>query len=75
MVYLLVQLLSKVCFAFQNLRTTSSLLRRFEDMVKVFEANNLKPVIDSVFTWDEAEKAFAYLERQKHVSKVVIKVA
>ena len=44
-------------------------------MEEVFTQLGLRPVIDSVFTWDEAEKAFAYLERQKHVGKVVIKVA
>ncbi|KAH9483709.1 Zinc-type alcohol dehydrogenase-like protein [Psilocybe cubensis] len=34
-----------------------------------------QPVIDKVFNFDDAIAAYAYLELQKHVGKVVIKVA
>jgi NADPH:quinone reductase-like Zn-dependent oxidoreductase len=33
-----------------------------------------KPVIDRVFTFEQAVDAFAYLESQQHVGKVVIKM-
>lgn len=46
-------------------------------MVRLIIANpeKTKPVIDKVFPFDEALDAFAYLESQKHVGKIVIKVA
>lgn len=34
-----------------------------------------KPVVDKVFSFEEAREAYAYLESAKHVGKVVIKVA
>ena len=34
-----------------------------------------RPVVDKVFPFDKALDAYAYLESQKHVGKVVIKVA
>lgn len=34
-----------------------------------------RPIIDKVFSFDEAHKAYAHLESQAHVGKVVIKVA
>jgi len=34
-----------------------------------------KPVVNKTFAFDKAKDAFAYLESQKHVGKVVIKVA
>jgi NADPH:quinone reductase-like Zn-dependent oxidoreductase len=34
-----------------------------------------KPVVDRVFPWEEAAQAYEYLEAQKHVGKVVIRVA
>ncbi len=34
-----------------------------------------RPVIDKVFPFDQALKAYAYLQSQAHVGKVVIKVA
>ena len=34
-----------------------------------------KPVIDKVFAFEDSVKAFEHLESQKHVGKVVIKVA
>ncbi len=33
-----------------------------------------RPVVDKVFTFEEAIDAYAYLESQKHVGKVVIRV-
>lgn len=37
--------------------------------------HSLKPIIDRVFTFDEAAAAFDYLERGEHVGKVVISIA
>ncbi len=34
-----------------------------------------RPVIDKVFSFEEAVDAYAYLESQKHVGKVVILVS
>lgn len=46
-------------------------------MNKLITANpdKTRPVVDKVFSFDEASHAYAYLESQKHVGKVVIKVA
>jgi NADPH:quinone reductase-like Zn-dependent oxidoreductase len=46
-------------------------------MVRLIIANpgKTKPIIDRVFSFDEAIDAFAYLESQRHVGKIVIKVA
>lgn len=45
-------------------------------MIRLINANpeKTKPVIDKVFPFDEAADAYAYLESQRHVGKVVIKV-
>jgi NADPH:quinone reductase-like Zn-dependent oxidoreductase len=50
---------------------------RFKDMNRLIEANpeTTKPVIDKVFPFEQAIDAYAYLESQKHVGKIVIKVA
>lgn len=46
-------------------------------MNRLIEANPEKtiPVIDKVFPFDKAIEAYAHLESQKHVGKVVIQVA
>ncbi len=43
--------------------------------VRASEATKLHPWIDKVFSFDEAVEAFRHLESQKHIGKVVIKVA
>jgi len=47
----------------------------FESMNRLISAANLKPVVDKVFPFEEAKEAYGYLESQKHVGKVVIKVS
>ncbi|EEB91146.1 hypothetical protein MPER_10541 [Moniliophthora perniciosa FA553] len=49
---------------------------QFEDMNRMIRANpdTTRPVVDKVFPFDDAIKAYAYLESQAHVGKVVIKV-
>lgn len=44
-------------------------------MNKLIAASGLKPVVDKVFPFEETRAAYEYLDSQKHVGKVVIKVA
>ncbi len=46
---------------------------RFEDMNRLFEAKKIKPVIDKVFSFDEVPQAYAYVQAQQHIGKVVKK--
>ncbi|KDR84023.1 hypothetical protein GALMADRAFT_111170 [Galerina marginata CBS 339.88] len=50
---------------------------QFVDMNRLISANPdvTRPVVSKVFSFDKALDAYAYLESQKHVGKVVIKVA
>ncbi|CAA7260115.1 unnamed protein product [Cyclocybe aegerita] len=50
---------------------------QFEDMNRLITANPdvTRPVIDRVFAFEKAIDAYAHLESQKHVGKVVVKVA
>ncbi len=45
-------------------------------MNRLLEANpeTTRPVVDKVFSFDEVIQAYAYLQSQAHVGKVVIKV-
>lgn len=45
----------------------------FERMVRSFEQNGIKPVVDKVFPFDQAQEALGYLKSGKHFGKVVIK--
>jgi len=47
---------------------------QFEQMNRLISANKVKPVIDRVFPFEEAEHAYEYLAGQSHVGKVVIKI-
>lgn len=47
----------------------------FEGLNKAVEVNALKPVIDSVFDFDAAPEAYAYLRSAQHMGKVVIRIA
>ena len=46
-------------------------------MLRAIEASPEKtvPIIDKVFKFEEVIDAYAHLESQKHVGKIVIKVA
>ncbi|KAK7675885.1 hypothetical protein QCA50_021177 [Cerrena zonata] len=48
---------------------------QFEDMNRLLEARQIQPVIDKVFPFDQALQAYEHLASQKHVGKVVIKIA
>ncbi|MHA3772393.1 zinc-dependent alcohol dehydrogenase family protein [Verrucomicrobiota bacterium sgz303538] len=45
----------------------------FEDMNRAIAVNNLKPVIDKTFTFDQAREALKYMESGSHFGKIVIK--
>ncbi|EJD37482.1 NAD(P)-binding protein [Auricularia subglabra TFB-10046 SS5] len=47
---------------------------QFEDMNRLISARKIKPVVDKVFSFTELVDALKYLESQKHVGKVVVKV-
>lgn len=44
-------------------------------MLKHMAATNLKPVIDKAFAFEELEEGYEYFGRQKHVGRVIIKIA
>jgi len=45
----------------------------FEDFNRAVAINQMQPVIDRVFTFDEAIDAYRYMERGEHFGKVVIR--
>ncbi|KAF7791558.1 hypothetical protein EIP86_002574 [Pleurotus ostreatoroseus] len=47
----------------------------FEDMNRALATHQIKPLIDTVFSFEEATAAYKHLESQKHIGKVVIRVA
>ncbi|PCH41913.1 NAD(P)-binding protein [Wolfiporia cocos MD-104 SS10] len=47
---------------------------QFEEMNRLIIATSLRPVIDKVFAFEELQEACRYLESQKHMGKVVVKV-
>ena len=47
---------------------------RFEEMLRFYEAKQIRPVVDKVFPYDEAKEAFQYLYGGGHFGKVVIRV-
>ncbi len=46
--------------------------RMFEEMNEAIEANQMKPVIDKTFAFDEARAALQYMESGAHFGKIVI---
>ncbi|KAF8240447.1 NAD(P)-binding protein [Tricholoma matsutake] len=50
---------------------------QFKDMIRLMCANpeTTRPVVDKVFRFEETKEAYAYLESQAQVGKVVIKVS
>ena len=47
--------------------------RMFEDMNRAIESNQLKPVIDKTFSFEEVREALKYMESGSHFGKIVIK--
>jgi NADPH:quinone reductase-like Zn-dependent oxidoreductase len=48
---------------------------RFEEMVKFYEKNRIRPVVDKVFEFEQAREALEYLYSGGHFGKVVVRVA
>jgi NADPH:quinone reductase-like Zn-dependent oxidoreductase len=46
-----------------------------DDLTRFVEAQQIRPVVDRVFGFDEAPEAYKWLEAGKHFGKVVIRVA
>jgi len=44
-------------------------------MNRLIATREIRPVVDKIFTFDQTIDAYSYLESQKHVGKVVIKIA
>ncbi len=40
-----------------------------------FESGNIKPVIDSVYDWKDAAEAHRYMEQNKNIGKIVLRVS
>ena len=49
-------------------------VRMFHDLLRALEATKIEPVIDRVFSFDEARAAYEYLASGKHFGKVVVRV-
>ncbi|KAI9925454.1 hypothetical protein ASPWEDRAFT_113960 [Aspergillus wentii DTO 134E9] len=47
---------------------------RFEEMVEFYEKHQIKPVVNRVFSFEEAKEAFKFLASGGHFGKVVIQV-
>ncbi len=45
-----------------------------QSVVKLFESNNVKPLVDKSFSLDKAADAHKYLAKREHFGKVVLKV-
>jgi NADPH:quinone reductase-like Zn-dependent oxidoreductase len=48
---------------------------QFISMARAISVNRMRPVIDRVFSFEEAPSAFAYYAEQKNFGKVVIRVS
>lgn len=59
----------------QTIEKKIKLSREFaEYAVPRFEDGRLKPIIDSVWKWEEAEKAQQYMEQNKNTGKIVMTI-
>ena len=47
----------------------------YENMNRLISSHKIVPVVDKVFEFDEAKEAYKYLESQKHIGKIVIRVS
>lgn len=48
--------------------------RMFLDMVQAVEAQELRPVIDTAFRFEQAREAYKHMQSQTHLGKIVINV-
>lgn len=48
--------------------------KMFEDLNAAIEVNRIKPIVDSVFPFDDARAAFEHLASRDFVGKIVISI-
>ncbi len=48
--------------------------RSLIQMIRAFEFHNIKPIIDKIFEFEEAPKAFEYLKSASHFGKICIQI-
>lgn len=48
---------------------------RLEEAVAVYEQNEIRPIIEKVFAFDQAKEALEYVSAGNHIGKVVINIA
>ena len=48
--------------------------RMFTDLIQAMAANNIRPVIDRVFDWDDVYDAIDYMQSGEKIGKIVIRV-
>ena len=46
---------------------------RFEEMLEIYRREEIRPVVDRVFGWEEAGEAMRYLQSGGHFGKVVVR--
>lgn len=54
---------------------SDAFILRFEELNRMLAVSEIRPIIDRVFGFEEVQEAFAYLEKQQHVGKIVIQVS
>lgn len=47
---------------------------QFEEMIRCIDANDIKPVVDKVFKFEDAKEAYKHLESGSFTGKVVIEI-
>ena len=47
---------------------------KFEEVCRFYEKHQIHPVVDKVFSFEEADKALQYLYSGAHFGKVIVKV-
>lgn len=52
---------------------TSGTRRTLEQLHRAVEVSGLRPLIDKVFSFEDARAAYAYLEKGQHMGKIVIR--
>jgi NADPH:quinone reductase-like Zn-dependent oxidoreductase len=50
-------------------------MQMFEALGRAMAASGIKPVIDKVFPFDEAQSAYRHMASEAHFGKIVIRVA
>ena len=50
-------------------------MQMFEAMSRAIAASGIKPVLDKVFPFDEAQAAYRHMASGAHFGKIVIRVA